>query len=144
RESIQACPRLITWVARASNIRDAATVPPYDDMEIRDMARGDLRWRMTFTGDGSLLCEGALPMLIEWRTEPMPPQRLPDSGCALRKFVVQSPEVGRVRRVLEGLRLESVELSHSVQTGLSATLSTPSRGDVVLSSETAPPVDNGE
>lgn len=54
RSAIQACPKLIAWVARASDIDAAAARPPYEDMEIRDMARGDLRWRMTFTPDGAL------------------------------------------------------------------------------------------
>lgn len=134
--AILSCPRLITWVARASNLDEAAAHPPYRDMEIRDMARGDLHWRMTFTPDGSLPCEGALPLLIEWQTDPTPPQRMADSGCALKRFVVQSPQVQRVRQVLQDLNLESVEPDHSVQTGLAATLSTPARGEVILSSDT--------
>ncbi len=98
---------------------------------------------MTFTRDGSLPSEGALPLLIQWQTEPMPPQRLGDSGCALKQLIVQSPDVSRVQRVLQELRLDSVELDHSVQTGLAATVSTPGRGDVVLSSVTAPAPDEG-
>lgn len=143
RAAIQARPRLIAWVARVTDIDAAAAVPPYNDMEVRDMARGDLRWRMTFTRDGSLPSEGALPLLIQWQTEPMPPQRLGDSGCALKQLIVQSPDVSRVQRVLQELRLDGVELDHSVQTGLAATVSTPGRGDVVLSSVTAPAPDEG-
>ena len=141
--AIGACPRLITWVARASDIDDAAARPPYNEMGIRDMARGDLRWRMTFTPDGSLPYQGALPLLIQWQTEPMPPQRLPDSGCALKRFVVQSPYVQRVQQVLQDLNITSVEVNHSVQTGFAATLSTPERGEVILSS-VAPSSAGGE
>lgn len=136
RAAVQACPRLVTWVARASDIDQAAARPPYDGMEIRDMARDDLRWRITFTPDGSLPYEGALPLLIQWQTEPAPPQRLPDSGCALKRLVVQSPNGHRVQQTLRDLNLTSVELDYSVQTGLAATLSTPGRGEVILSSVT--------
>lgn len=134
RAALQASPRLLTWVARTSDIDKAAAIPPYNGMTVLDMERGDLRWRMTFTPDGSLPGEGALPLLIEWQTEPMPPQRLPDSGCALKRFVVQSPQVQRVQQVLQDLNLESVELNQSLQTGLAATLGTPGRGEVTLSS----------
>lgn len=132
--AIAATPKLITWVARASDIQEAAARPPYDDMEIRDMARGDLRWRMTFPADGNPPYEGAMPLLIEWQTEPIPPQRLPDAGCALKRFEVQSPHVRQVEQLLQDLNIKSVELDHSVQTGFAATLSTPGRGDVLLSS----------
>lgn len=134
RGAIQVCPQLIAWVARASDIDAAAARSPYRKMEIRDMARGDLRWRMTFTPDGALPLAGALPLIIEWQTEPMPPQRLPDAGCALTRFVVQSPDEQRAERVLQGLNLEGVRVEYSVQTGLAATLSTPGRGEVILSS----------
>lgn len=127
-------PALITWVARSANIEDSAANPPYRGMEIRDAARGDLRWRMVFVDDGSLLYEGALPLLIEWQGDSTAPRKLPDSGCVLRRFVIQSPQVDRVRQALQDLGLTGVEASHSVQTGLAATLTTPARGEVVLSS----------
>jgi len=132
--AIAGTPKLITWVARASDIEQAAARPPYGDMEIRDMARGELRWRMTFPGDGRPPYEGALPLLIEWQTAPIPPQRLPDAGCALKRFVVQSPHARQVEQLLQDLNIKSVELDHSVQTGFAATLSTPGRGEVLLSS----------
>lgn len=144
RAAIQSCPRLITWVARASDLDEAAAHPPYNKMEIREMARGDLRWRMTFTPDGSLPCEGALPLLIEWQTEPMPSQRMADSGCALKRFVVQSPQMQRVRQILRDLNLENVEPDHSVQTGLAATLSTPGRGEVILSTDAPSSLDGDD
>lgn len=130
-------PRLAAWVARTADIGWAAERPPYDAMSVREMSRDDLRWQMTFTSDGSLPLEGALPLLIEWKTQPMPPLRLPDSGCALKRLVVQSPQDQRVRRVLYELGLDGVDVDHSVQTGLTATLTTPGGGEVVLSEATA-------
>lgn len=129
-------PRLVTWVARTTALDRVAGLSPYNDLSIRDMARGDLRWRMTFTPDGGLLYEGALPLLIEWQTGTTPPRRLPDAGCLLKRLVVQSPHARRVQQTLQDMSLWNVESDQSVQTGLAATISTPGRGDVVLSSVT--------
>lgn len=142
--ALRTSPRLVTWVARTSSIEAAAARPPYHDMEVRDMARGDLRWRLTVPPDGGLPYEGALPLLIEWQTEPMPPQRLPDSGCALKRLVIQTPSANEIQRALQDLSLTSVEVAHSVQTGLAATLSTPGRGEIVLSAVMPSPSESGE
>lgn len=139
---IRNTPILAAWVARTRAIDQAAKRPPYNEMEVRDMARDDLRWRMTCTRDGGLPLDGALPLLIEWRTDPVPPGRLPDAGCALKRLVVQSPQAGRVQQVLQDLGLDRVQADHSVQTGLAASLLTPGRGEVVLSSVLAGESDN--
>jgi hypothetical protein len=67
---------------------------------------------------------------------------LPDSGCALRRFVIQSPQARRVRQALQDINLRSVEVNQSLETGLAATLSTPARGEVVLSSVAVSEPDN--
>jgi hypothetical protein len=139
---IKQAPTLVTWVARTPDIDQAAGHPPYDGMEIKEAARGDLRWRMTFEGNGALLYEGALPLLIQWQSELTAPRMLPDSGCALRRFVIQSPQARRVRQALQDINLRSVEVNQSLETGLAATLSTPARGEVVLSSVTVREPDN--
>lgn len=131
---IQSTPALVTWVARSSGIDESAARPPYKDLEIHDMARDDLRWRMTFTPGGSLLYDGMLPLLIEWQGDTAPPGRLPDSGCALNRFAIQSPRAREVEQVLQDLNIHSVSVDHSMQAGLAATLNTPARGEVVLSS----------
>lgn len=139
---IKQTPTLVTWVARTTDIDQAAGHPPYDGMEVREASRGDLRWRMTFERGGNLLYEGALPLLIQWQSESTAAQMLPDSGCMLRRFVIQSPQARRVRQALQDINLRSVEINQSLQTGLAATLSTPARGEVVLSSVAVDDPDN--
>lgn len=131
---IRNTPALITWVARSAAIGESAARAPYNNLEIHDMARDDLRWRMTFTRDGGLLYDGVLPLLIEWQTEPAPPRLLPDTGCTLSRFVVQSPHAREVEQVLQDLNIGGVSVDHSLQAGLAAILNTPERGEVVLSS----------
>lgn len=134
RERLRESPALVTWVARTTDIDRAAAMPPYSDLAVHDMARGDLRWRMTFTPDGGLLYEGALPMLIEWQTESTPPSRLPQVGCALSRFVIQSPHAHRVEQALQDAGIRNVDVEQADQTALAATISTPARGEVILSS----------
>jgi len=139
---IKRTPTLVTWIARTTDIDKAAGHPPYDGMEVKDASRGDLRWRMTFENNGALLYEGALPLLIQWQSESTAPRMLPDSGCVLRRFVIHSPQARQVRQTLEDINLRSVEVNQSLQSGLVATLSTPARGDVVLSSVAVSDPDN--
>lgn len=139
---IKQTPTLVTWVAGTTDIDQAAGHPPYDGMEVREASRGDLRWRMTFERDGNLLCEGALPLLIQWQSESTAPRMLPDSGCLLRRFVIQTPQAQRVRQALQDINLRGVEVNQSLQTGLAATLSTPARGEVVLSTVAVGDPDN--
>lgn len=129
---LEASPGLITWVARTDDIDSAAALAPYTDTTVGDMERGDLRWRMTFSRGGNLLQEGVLPLLIQWQTEAMPPARLPDAGCSLKRFVVQSPQAPEVERSLKDLGIGEVEVELATRTALSATISTPDRGEVVL------------
>jgi hypothetical protein len=135
---IERTPALVTWVARTTDVDEAARRSPYDAAEIREASRGDLCWRMTFIEGGRLLYEGALPLLIEWQSESTPPSRLRDSGCVLRRFAIQSPHARQIRQILQDINLKNVEVNQSAQTALAATLSTPDRGEVVLSSVAAP------
>lgn len=134
RERLAAAPALITWVARTSGMDRIAAHPPYQDATVGDMSRGDLRWRMTFSRGGQLLQEGALPLLIQWQTETMPPSRLPDAGCSLERFVIQSPHAPEIERTLKNLGIGEVEVEFAEQTVLCATIATPACGEVVLRS----------
>lgn len=134
RAAIAGSPGLITWVVRSTDLDAAAARAPYRDMTIRELERGDLRWRMTFTDDGALPGDGVLPLLIEWQGEAMPPPRLPDAGCALTGFVVQAPASNPCHELIGALGLEGVELQRAARPRLCATISTPQRGAVSLAS----------
>jgi hypothetical protein len=134
RTRLEASPALVTWVARTDDIDGAARLSPYTDTTVGDMKRGELSWRMTLARGGRLLQEGVLPLLIQWQTETMPPARLPDVGCSLERFVIQSPHAPEVERVLKDLGIGEVEVELAEHNMLSATISTPDRGEVVLRS----------
>lgn len=131
---LRSSPMLVTWVARTDAIEQTAARSPYAGYEIGDMQRGDLRWRMTFTPAGGLVDDGVLPLLIEWQAGGMPPHRLPESGCALERLTLRSPRAADVEQTLKALGLEDVDVEQAAQAGLVAVISTPTRGEVILSS----------
>lgn len=112
-------PRLVTWVARCDDLDALTGASPVPLGEVRDMRRGDLRWRMTVTPGGMLLEGGLLPPLIEWRTAPHPAAGLPDAGCELIALEGSHPDPQRLRGLLEALGLAGeIRLSASPGEGL--------------------------
>jgi hypothetical protein len=93
----------------------------------RDTPAGRLEWQILLRPDGTLLCGGALPTLIQW-SGPHPTNAMPDSGLALQALSLHSLPA----RAREVLRLRGV--THREQgPALSAVIRTP-QGEVTLHS----------
>jgi len=89
RATLDVSPRLITWVARCSDI-DAARAActgagGVDPGPVHPMSRGEVHWRITIPDDGMLPGGGAIPTLIEWPDTRHPADALPDSGVRLAR-----------------------------------------------------------
>ena len=93
----------------------------------RDTAAGRLEWQILLRADGTLLCGGALPTLIQWAGV-HPAQQMANVGVALQGLRLH----GVPPRAREVLRLRGVQHSDSGP-ALRAVLATP-LGDVVLES----------
>lgn len=78
-------PRLVSWVMRQTG---ALTQP---GTTVRDLSRGDLRWRFSLPHDGRPLDEGTTPALIDWLESPHPTTRLPDHGLRLLRLDLRAP-----------------------------------------------------
>lgn len=93
----------------------------------RDTPQGRLEWQILLRDDGTLLCGGALPTLIQWAgTHPtlaMPPSGVALQGLSLHGFPARASEVLRLRAVTH----------RDSGPALRAVLATP-RGEVVLDS----------
>ena len=117
-----ATPRLVAWVARVDDIRSVVDASPVDFGEVEEMSRGDLRWLITIPGDGRLLHDGVVPVLIQWLAGKHPAARLPDARCTLANL-----RAGHA----DGLPLRDFELdprwffSPQGRTGLEAAIQTP-------------------
>ena len=118
-------PRLVHFVAR-SDMLDmhrwgliTLGLHPGDPIKAsRDTPHGLLAWDILVRPNGTLLCGGALPTLIQWRGA-HPAERLAESGLALQSLAL----AGVPPRARELLRLRSVNWVETP--ALTATLSTP-------------------
>lgn len=98
-------PRPIAWVLNTPDLAAAAAAAAWDVGEIRDGARGDLRWRLT-TGVAGEVVDGVLPTLIEWPAalgHQPPTGRMPALGLALRGLRLKHPEPSRISSLLESV-----------------------------------------
>ena len=128
-------PRLVHMVARSAmldmhrwGLITVGLQPGEPVRAARDTPTGRLEWQIMLRPDGSLLCGGALPTLIQWQGT-HPAQAMPASGVTLRALSLRGvPE--RARTVL---RLRGVSHADGVGPALCATLATP-LGDITLES----------
>lgn len=128
-------PRLVHMVARSTALDThragliAAGLQPGEPVRAaRDTPDGRLEWQIMLRPDGTLLCGGALPTLIQWQG-PHPAERMPASGVSLRALSLHGvPEGARTVLGLHGV-------SHDAGAGpaLCATLATP-LGEITLES----------
>ncbi|MGQ0653489.1 MAG: VOC family protein [Betaproteobacteria bacterium] len=88
-DRISAKPYLATWVARTNDLGGAG----------EEMSRGELRWRMALSADGSMPLDGVAPTLIEWHSA-SPALRMAESGCSLRKLELFHPRPEEVESYL--------------------------------------------
>jgi hypothetical protein len=84
RKRIARSPELIHWAERTDDLEAALEGYPVT-VDIIPFQRGDYRWRMALTRDGSLPGGGDFPTLIQWEgAHPAP--ALPDAGIRLERF----------------------------------------------------------
>jgi hypothetical protein len=137
RERIARAPRLVHVVARSpqvdrhrAGLLQTGLQPGEPVRAGRDTPQGPLAWQILVRDDGQLLCDGALPTLIQWDGR-HPAQAMPDSGVTLKALTLR----GVPARAAEVLRLLGVSVEvEPTAPALTAVLQTP-RGEVTLSSD---------
>lgn len=129
-------PRLLTWVARSSDIDAQGQALHAAGLDIgpviaasRDTPQGRLAWRLSVPDDGQLLAGGALPTLIDWGRTPHPTASMPASGVTLQALTLR----GLAPAAIQALDGHGVAHATGAGPALSATLDTP-RGRVTLTS----------
>jgi len=92
--------RLRAWVARSDHLE--ATLDALDlDARPMEISRGERRWRFGVTSDGALPADGALPHVIEWGAGGPAVDSMPDTGCALDAFIIETPQPQLMRDLLK-------------------------------------------
>ena len=84
RERLAGSAALVHWVERTGDL-EAAVREYLAPVDITPFTRGDYRWKMALTRDGSLPAGGAIATLIEWEGA-HPADALADSGVRLEDF----------------------------------------------------------
>ena len=93
-------PRLATWVARTTSLRQVLALAGESLGTVESMSRGALNWLISVPADGRLLLGGVVPAFIEWQVPVHPAAGLPDTGCALLDLELFHPQPQRVAALL--------------------------------------------
>lgn len=104
-ENLNERPRLLSWVARTTELAVVLSNELHPVRNVQSFSRGLYRWLFTLPTDGALIEGGLIPPLIEWQTA-HPLEAMPDTGCTLKVFEGWHPEPESVRTVLAPLGLE--------------------------------------
>ncbi|TWC66682.1 VOC family protein [Herbaspirillum sp. SJZ099] len=122
-----AAPRLAHWVARTGDIHAALQAMPLKPGIVEEMSRGALHWLITIAADGRLQCDGLLPSLIQWQSQPHPAAALPDLGCRLATLQAHHPQADALSASLHAIGLDDQRIAlHAAQTAtLTAAIMTP-------------------
>jgi hypothetical protein len=99
-------PRLATWIARTTNIREAVATIPEPLGKIEPMSRGALYWLISVPLDGSLPLGGVAPALIEWQVPAHLASNMKETGCSLAQLELFHPEPQRATALLGLLGLQ--------------------------------------
>ncbi len=122
-------PRIATWVARTSDIKNAVNIITEPLGQLMPMSRGKLNWLITIPSDGKLTLGGTVPALIEWHTEIHPASVMIDKGCSFIKLELFHPEPQRIKALLESMQIkDSINvcgISNSENPYIAAYINTP-------------------
>jgi hypothetical protein len=111
RTSLEARPRLLTWVAATGDIEASLALASAAGAELGravEMTRGELTWLISIRDDGGLPEMGTLPALIQWphHAHPggaHPASRMTDLGLRLDTLELRHPDPAKLGAVLKAI-----------------------------------------
>jgi hypothetical protein len=128
-------PRLVTWVAKGSQLERLAADARLHGVDLGEVLSGSrkrpdgvvLSWR--YTDPRMVVANRIVPYFIDWGTSPHPALTAP-KGASLLGLRAEHPDVRRVRDMLDRLGLD-LPLQRGAAPALIATISSP-KGRVEL------------
>jgi hypothetical protein len=106
RTSLEARPRLLTWVAATGDIEANLAGARAAGAEIGravEMTRGELTWLISIRDDGGLPEAGTLPVLIQWPGGVHPAGQMTDLGLRLDTLELRHPNPANLDTVLRAI-----------------------------------------
>jgi hypothetical protein len=94
-------PRLLTWVVRTNDIKQAVSSSKLQHGKIESLQRGIYQWQITIPEDGEMLMEGIAPTIIQWQGESHPANFLQASGVTLTSIEVFHPNAHKLNTWLK-------------------------------------------
>lgn len=107
-------PKLITWIARTANIDAATKAFSLKHGTIEQMSRGDFEWLLSVPDDGSMPCDGIAPMLIEWKHDLHPCDKLEEKGCKLLKLEAYHKNAEPITAMVDAIGFEGPVTIHQI------------------------------
>lgn len=117
-------PVLSHWICRVGDLDAALAQAPAGAGRATDLARDAFRWRMAVPETGRLPFDDTFPALIEWQAGGHPADRLPDTGCRLRRLTVTHPRASALAAAV-GLSDDRVVFAEGPGKLLVAEIDTP-------------------
>jgi hypothetical protein len=127
KETLAREPWLITWVVNTGDITAAVRRLALSTMQVLEVSRGELSWKIAVPENGVMAFDGAMPTLIEWPPGVHPFERLQDKACVLRKLTVAHPEGRSLAALLQPVLNDTrISFETSDKPAISAQIDTPS------------------
>jgi hypothetical protein len=128
-------PMLATWITRSSDLAATKAAARADIGEIRQMSRGDLRWRIGVRPDGSMPMAGLHPICIEWPPGPHVSTRMQDLGFRFAGLTLRSGAPVELQAALDAIgagHLAEVRPMKRGSPGLEARIRRPDGSEATL------------
>lgn len=123
-------PRVGNWICRSDDLDEVVATMPQAGRPVA-LSRGDLHWSMAVPETGQLPYDDCFPACMQWRSNPVPAEILPPSGCRLIRLTVRHPDAGALKRQLSPHFNDPRVVFETGAPGLSAVIDTPT-GEKVL------------
>ena len=120
-------PRITNWICRTDRPSRCLGRMLPGTGEMLEVSRDDLTWEITVSPQGTLPLSGFAPAIINWRGAPSAAERLPDTGCRLKKLIIKTPHAITLRSTLSLLFSDRrVEIKGAEVASYQAIIETPS------------------
>lgn len=117
--------RLSNWAAAVQDMDAALAKMPEGCGAPVNVARGDLRWRMAVSEQGTTPFDNLFPALIEWPKGMHPAPRLTPTGVRLKRFTLLHPQADMLRATLAPHLSDDRIVIEAGAPGMAATFETP-------------------
>ena len=99
-DRFQGPPRLSNWVCAVPNMDTALAQLPDGTGSPVELQRGDLRWRMAVSPEGTTPFDCLFPAIIQWSGGVHPAKTLTQVGVRLRRLTLAHPDGGALAQAL--------------------------------------------